>query len=64
MKNSKIELIKLLKDNNVVKFGKFTLSSGKESDFYVDMKRAITDPAILLKVAEILSKKNRTIRSG
>ena len=38
MKNSKIELIKLLKDNNVVKFGKFTLSSGKESDFYVDMK--------------------------
>ncbi len=57
MKNSKIELIKLLKDNNVVKFGKFTLSSGKESDFYVDMKRAITDPAILLKVAEILSKK-------
>ncbi len=57
MENNKNELIKLLKDNQVVKYGKFTLSSGKESDYYVDMKRAITDPTILSKVAEIISKK-------
>ncbi|MGB7968316.1 MAG: orotate phosphoribosyltransferase, partial [Methanobacterium sp.] len=57
MENNKNELIKLLKDNQVVKYGKFTLSSGKESDYYVDMKRAITDPIILSKVAEIISKK-------
>ena len=57
MENNKKELIKLLKDNQVVKYGKFTLSSGKESDYYVDMKRAITDPEILSKVAEIISKK-------
>ncbi len=44
MEKNKNELIKLLKDNNVVKYGKFTLSSGKESNYYVDMKRAITDP--------------------
>ncbi len=57
MEKSKNELIQLLKDNHVVKYGKFTLSSGKESDYYVDMKRAITDPEILLKVAEIISEK-------
>jgi len=48
-------LIRLLKDNQVIKFGKFTLSSGSESDFYVDMKKAITDPEILSQVAKIIS---------
>ena len=57
MENTKNQLIKLLKDNHVVKYGKFTLSSGKESNYYVDMKRAITDPIILSKVAEIISGK-------
>ncbi|MBZ2166121.1 orotate phosphoribosyltransferase [Methanobacterium spitsbergense] len=57
MENTKNQLIKLLKDNHVVKYGKFTLSSGKESNYYVDMKRAITDPIILTKVAEIISEK-------
>lgn len=57
MEINKNELIKLLKENQVVKYGKFTLSSGKESNYYVDMKRAITDPEILLKVAEIISDK-------
>ncbi len=57
MENTKNQLIKLLKENHVVKYGKFTLSSGKESNYYVDMKRAITDPIILSKVAEIISEK-------
>ena len=30
---------------------------GKESDYYVDTKRAITNPTILSKVAEIISNK-------
>jgi orotate phosphoribosyltransferase len=62
MENNKNELIKLLKDNQVVKYGKFTLSSGKKSDYYVDMKRAITDPIILSKIAEIISKKIDTLQ--
>ena len=57
MDNNKKEIIKLLKDNQVVKYGKFTLSSGKESTYYVDMKNAITNPEILSKVAEIISKR-------
>ncbi len=49
------ELIELLKDKEVVKFGKFTLSSGKESNYYVNMKMAITDPEILKTIAQIVS---------
>jgi len=57
MNQSKQQLIRLLKENKVIKFGKFTLSSGKESDYYVDMKKAVTNPLILQQVAEIISSK-------
>ncbi len=57
MNKSKKQLIHLLKENKVIKFGKFTLSSGKESDYYVDMKKAVTNPFILQQVAEIISSK-------
>jgi orotate phosphoribosyltransferase len=50
-------LIGLLKANEVIKFGKFTLSSGRESDYYVDMKKAITDPKILSCVAKLIFDK-------
>ncbi|MBF4475575.1 orotate phosphoribosyltransferase [Methanobacterium formicicum] len=56
MKQEKNQLISLLNDNNVIKFGKFTLSSGRESDYYVDMKKAITDPQILYQVSKIISQ--------
>jgi len=55
MINEKIELIELLRNKEVVKFGKFTLSSGKESDYYVNMKMAVTDPKILKVIAKIVS---------
>lgn len=54
MNNMKKELIELLTNKEVVKFGKFTLSSGKESDYYVNMKMAITDPKILKTIAKIV----------
>jgi orotate phosphoribosyltransferase len=55
MNSEKIELIELLRNKEVVKFGKFTLSSGKESDYYVNMKMAVTDPKILKTIAKIVS---------
>jgi orotate phosphoribosyltransferase len=57
MSTDQKHLIALLKANNVIKFGKFTLSSGRESDYYVDMKKAITDPEILSCVAKIIFDK-------
>lgn len=55
MTDYKSKLIELLKENDVIKFGKFTLSSGKKSDYYVDMKKAITEPEILDCVAHLIT---------
>jgi len=53
---SKNYLIDILKENQVFKTGKFTLSSGKESDYYIDMKKAITEPNILKTIAELINQ--------
>lgn len=47
-------LIDLLKKNEVFKEGHFVLSSGKESDYYIDMKKAITEPEILSAVSKLI----------
>lgn len=57
MTDYKSKLIELLKENDVIKFGDFTLSSGKKSDYYVDMKKAITEPEILECVAYLITEK-------
>ena len=57
MKDYKTKLMKLLKEDNVIKFGDFTLSSGRKSDYYIDMKKAITEPAILECVAHLITDK-------
>ena len=38
----------------IIKFGKFTLKSGIESPFYVDLRPLASDPAILKKLASFL----------
>ena len=47
----------------IIKFGKFTLNSGIESPFYVDLRPLASDPKILKKLAEhlleILPKDNK-----
>jgi orotate phosphoribosyltransferase len=37
------------------KVGEFTLTSGKKSNFYVDIKQASTDPKILKEIAESMA---------
>lgn len=53
---SKDYLIDILKENQVFKTGDFTLSSGKKSNYYVDMKKAITEPNILKTIAELINQ--------
>jgi orotate phosphoribosyltransferase len=52
---------KLLKDSLVkcgaFKTGEFVLTSGKKSNFYVDIKQASTDPLILKEIAELMAGK-------
>ncbi len=62
MKNEKKKLIELLKEKEVIKFGKFTLSSGKESNYYVNMKMAITNPEILKSIAKLVSSQINDVK--
>lgn len=40
-----------------VRFGDFTLASGAKSSYYVDIKRASTDPAVLRLIGEGFAKR-------
>ena len=44
-----------LKSCGAIKFGEFTLASGKKSNYYVDIKKASTNPVILKQIAESIS---------
>jgi len=48
------DLIHSLKESGCIKFGDFILSSGRRSDYYVDIKKAITNPRILKTIGEIV----------
>lgn len=51
---SAVELKEQLLSSEAVMFGEFTLTSGKKSNFYVDIKKASTDPEILKNIAECM----------
>ena len=53
---NKQELIQLLKECGAIKFGKFVLTSGAVSDYYIDIKKAITNPKILKIIVEAIKE--------
>ena len=46
------DIAELLVRTGAVEFGTFTLASGKRSNYYVDIKSAVTQPEILKRIAE------------
>lgn len=48
-------IIQALKDCNAVQFGDFTLASGQKSNFYIDIKKASTDPKTLKIIADYIA---------
>ena len=42
--------------NDVLKFGEFTLNSGKRSPYYVDLRQAISDPMTMDLIANCLAR--------
>ena len=53
---NKEELTILLKECGAIQFGRFVLTSGAISEYYIDIKKASTNPKILKKVAEAMAK--------
>ena len=48
-------LIQQLKQCGAIKFGRFVLTSGAISNYYIDIKKASTDPRILKIIAQEMS---------
>jgi len=53
---NKEELIQSLKDCNAIQFGRFVLTSGAVSDYYIDIKKASTNPKIIKKIAKAMAE--------
>jgi orotate phosphoribosyltransferase len=51
----KDKLIQSLKDCGAIKFGRFVLTSGAISDYYIDIKKASTEPKTLRLIAQEMS---------
>jgi orotate phosphoribosyltransferase len=52
---TKEHLVQGLKDCGAIKFGHFVLTSGATSDYYIDIKKASTDPRVLRIIAQEMS---------
>ncbi|EQB65121.1 MAG: orotate phosphoribosyltransferase [Thermoplasmataceae archaeon] len=50
-------LNRILQEKGAIKTGEFTLTSGKKSNFYVDIKDACADPEVLKVIVGELEKK-------
>ena len=47
----------MIVESGAIMFGDFTLTSGKKSNYYINIKKAITKPEILKEIAIEMSKK-------
>ncbi|MBP1911285.1 orotate phosphoribosyltransferase [Thermococcus stetteri] len=56
MKSSKDEIIQLFFDEEAILFGHFILTSGKESDYYINVKKLITNPHALKLIARLMAE--------
>jgi len=51
---AKHKLIERMLSDGVLLFGRFILTSGRESDYYINVKKLITDPGSLALIAEMI----------
>jgi orotate phosphoribosyltransferase len=48
---------KALEECGALQFGEFTLASGAKSNYYVDIKRASTDPKVLYLISQLMAER-------
>lgn len=49
-----VNLVEALRSCGALKFGDFTLTSGRKSHYYVDIKRAVTRPDVLRLIVKLM----------
>ena len=49
------ELTQALKDCGALQFGDFTLASGAKSSYYIDIKKASTNPRVLYLISQLMA---------
>ena len=54
--SEKLDLLKEILENGCLKLGRFKLKSGKISPFYLDLRRIISNPDLLAKIADVYLK--------
>ncbi|ASJ09719.1 orotate phosphoribosyltransferase [Thermococcus siculi] len=52
----KDELIRAFFSENAILFGRFVLTSGKESDYYINVKKLSTNPGALRLIARLMAE--------
>ena len=57
MSKKKAKLIEMIFKEKAIEFGHFILSSGKESNYYINIKKLITKPEALRLIASLMSSK-------
>ncbi len=61
MSRLKEELIEMFFEEEVILFGRFVLTSGKESNYYINVKNLITNPKALKLIAEMVEEKVKAV---
>ena len=51
------ELSQALTDCGALQFGEFTLASGAKSNYYIDIKKASTNPKVLYLISQLMAEK-------
>jgi orotate phosphoribosyltransferase len=60
---SKLDELKDIVGRDAVKFGKFILSSGKESDIYVDLRKVTLNPEGATLIGDVVSDMIRNVEA-
>lgn len=55
------ELVNALEGCGALQFGEFTLASGAKSNYYIDIKKASTDPKVLSLIASLMAERMESI---
>ena len=54
------DISKALEECGALQFGEFTLASGAKSDYYINIKKASTNPRVLHLISQLMAERMRT----